>query len=191
MGANTKSGRGCRARLTRRASAALKEHRKGQLEERLRLSGPWRDRNLVFASETGSPLNPSNLRNRSFKRVKARSGVREDLRFHDLRHTCATLLFGEGVNAKVVSEILGHASITITLNTYSHVLPDMQDTAADAMESALGTSSRKGLRSGCSTFAVKGDGGTSPPPTRARKIPPFAGVLEVGDAGLEPATSSL
>ena len=57
--------------------------------------------------------------------------------FHDLRHTCATLLLSEGVNAKVVSELLGHASITITLNTYAHVLPDMQDSAADAMEAAL------------------------------------------------------
>jgi integrase len=52
--------------------------------------------------------------------------VREDLRYHDLRHTCATLLLSEGVNGKVVSEMLGHASITITLNTYLHVLPDMQ-----------------------------------------------------------------
>ena len=65
--------------------------------------------------------------------------MQEDLRFHDLRHTCATLLLREGVNAKVVSEMLGHASITITLNTYSHVLPDMQDSAVDAIEAALGT----------------------------------------------------
>ncbi len=93
----------------------------------------------MFPNESGSPFDPSNLRNRSFKRIKARSGAREDLRFHDLRHTCATLLLKEGVNAKVVSEMLGHASITITLNTYSHVLPDMQDSAADAMEAALGT----------------------------------------------------
>ena len=92
----------------------------------------------MFAGETGSLLNPSNLRNRSFKRIKARAGVWEDLRFHDLRHMCATLLLNEGVNAKVVSKMLGHTSITITLNTYSHVLPDMQDTAADAMEAALG-----------------------------------------------------
>jgi integrase len=63
--------------------------------------------------------------------------MREDLHFHDLRHTCATLLLREGVNAKVVSEMLGHASITITLNIYTHVLPDMQDSAANAMESAL------------------------------------------------------
>ena len=93
----------------------------------------------MFPNQIGSLLNPSNLRNRSFKRIKARSSVREDLRFHDLRHTCATLLLREGVNAKVVSEMLGHASITITLNTYSHVLPDMQDSAAEAMEAALGT----------------------------------------------------
>jgi integrase len=93
----------------------------------------------VFPGETGSLLNPSNLRNRSFKRIKASSGVRDDLRFHDLRHTCATLLLREGVNAKVISEMLGHASITITLNTYSHLSPDMQDSAAEAMEAALAT----------------------------------------------------
>jgi integrase len=115
----------------------LREHKKRQLEERMRLAGLWQDQNLIFPNETGRPLNPSNLRNRSFKRIKARANVQEDLRFHDLRHTCATLLLSEDVNAKVVSEMLGHASITITLNTYSHVLPDMQD-SADAMEAALG-----------------------------------------------------
>lgn len=114
-------------------------HRKRQLEERMRLAGPWQDQNLVFPNETGSLFNPSNLRNRSFKHIKERCGFREDLRFHDLRHTCATLLLREGVHAKVVSEMLGHASITITLNTYSHVLPDMRDSAVDAMEAALGT----------------------------------------------------
>lgn len=138
VGASTKSGKGRRVRLTRQAVAALKDHRKRQLEERMRLAALWQDQDLVFPNETGSLLNPSNLRNRSFRRVKARSGVREDLRFHDLRHTCATLLLREGVNAKVVSEMLGHASIAITLNTYSHVLPDMQDSAVDAMEAAFG-----------------------------------------------------
>ena len=107
----------------------------------MRLTGLWRDKGLVFPNETGSLFNPSNLRNRSFKRIKARAGAWEDLRFHDLRHTCATLLLSEGVNAKVVSEMLGHASITITLNTYSHVLPDMQDSAANAIEAALGAMS--------------------------------------------------
>jgi integrase len=138
VGTSTKSGKGRRVLLTRRAVAALKDHRKRQLEERMRLAGLWHDQGLVFPNETGSPLNPSNLRNRSFKRIKARAGVRKDLRFHDLRHTCATLLLNEGVNVKVVSELIGHASIISTLNTYSHVLPDMQDSAADAMEGALG-----------------------------------------------------
>ena len=63
------------------------------------------------------------------------------MRFHDLRHTCATLLLSKGINVRVVSEMLGHASITITLNTYAHVLPDMQDSAAEAMEAAFGTMS--------------------------------------------------
>jgi integrase len=138
IGSSTKSGKGRRVRLTQRAVAALKDHRKRQLEERMRLAGLWQDRDLIFPNETGSVFNPSNLRNRSFKRTKARSRVREDLCFHDLRHTCATLLLREGVNAKVVSEMLGHASITITLNIYAHVLPDMQDSAANAMEAALG-----------------------------------------------------
>jgi integrase len=137
VGASTKSGKGRRVRLTRQAASALKDHRKRQLEERLRLAGLWHDQGLIFPNETGSLFNPSNLRNRSFRRIKARASVREDLRFHDLRHTCATLLLSEGVKVKVVSELLGHASITITLNTYSHVLPDMQDSAAAAMEAAL------------------------------------------------------
>jgi integrase len=59
------------------------------------------------------------------------------IRFHDLRRTCATLLLSQNVNPKVVSEMLGHASIAITLETYSHVLPTMQDSAAKAMEDVL------------------------------------------------------
>src|SRR5215216_7134736 len=136
IGASTKSGKGRRVRLTRRAAAALREHKKRQLEERIRLAGLWQDQNLIFPNETGRPFNPSNLCNRSFKRIKARANVRKDLRFHDLRHTCATLLLSESVNVQVVSELLGHASITIRLNTYSRVLPDMQDSAA-ALEAAL------------------------------------------------------
>jgi integrase len=59
------------------------------------------------------------------------------IRFHDLRHTCATLLLGEGVHPKIVQELLGHASIRLTLDTYSHYLPDMQEKAVDAMRNAL------------------------------------------------------
>ena len=60
------------------------------------------------------------------------------VRFHDLTHTCATLPLGKNVNPKIVSEMLGHATIAITLDTYSHVLPDMQEKAARAMEEAGG-----------------------------------------------------
>ena len=92
---------------------------------------------LVFATETGGIVNPSNLRNRSFARLLKRAGLPADTRFHDLRHTCATLLLSRNVNPKVVSEMLGHATIAITLDTYSHVLPNMQDSAARALDKAL------------------------------------------------------
>jgi integrase len=61
-----------------------------------------------------------------------------DIRFHDLRHTCATLLLTKGAHPKIVSEMLGHSSIAITLDTYSHVIPGLGDAAANAMEDALG-----------------------------------------------------
>lgn len=133
----TKSGKGRKVRLTRTATMSLRDHRKRQLEELRRLAGLWEENDLIFPNETGGIVNPSNLRNRSFKRIKGRAGVPSDTRFHDLRHTCATLLLGEGVNPKVVSEQLGHASVRITLDTYSHVLPDMQESATAAMEAAL------------------------------------------------------
>ena len=73
----------------------------------------------------------------SFKPLLKKASL-PDIRFHDLRHTCATLLLGKGVHAKFVQELLGHATISITLDTYSHVLPGMGDAAAGAMDEALG-----------------------------------------------------
>jgi len=73
----------------------------------------------------------------SFKRLLKRAELPEKTRFHDLRHTCATLLLSEGVHPKFVQELLGHATISITLDTYSHVLPGMGDQTATAMERAL------------------------------------------------------
>ena len=72
-----------------------------------------------------------------FKPLLKRAGLPAKTRFHDLRHTCATLLLTKNVNPKVVSEMLGHSSISITLDSYSHVLPAMQDSAARALEEAL------------------------------------------------------
>jgi integrase len=96
----------------------------------------WRENGLVFASETGEPLDRRYLTSHRFKRLLECAGLPE-IRFHDLRHTCATLLLSRNVNPKIVSEMLGHATIAITLDTYSHVLPNMRDQAAAAMEDAL------------------------------------------------------
>lgn len=77
------------------------------------------------------------VRSRSFARILKRAGLPADTRFHDLRHTCATLLLSRNVNPKIVSEMLGHANIASMLDTSSHVLPDMQEKAAKALEEAL------------------------------------------------------
>ncbi len=131
-----KSGKGRSIRLTRRAISALREHRKRQLEERMQRAGLWSDHGLVFPSAIGTPISGGNL-SRSFKALLKRAGL-PAVRFHDLRHTCATLLLKQGVNPKYVQELLGHADISLTLNVYSHILPDMGDAAADAMDAALG-----------------------------------------------------
>ncbi len=124
-------------RLTAGAIAALQGHLKRQMEEMDRLGSLFKPGGLVFANEIGGIFNPSNLRNRSFARLLMRAGLSAETRFHDLRHTCATLLLSRNVNPKIVSEMLGHANIAITLDTYSHVLPDMQEKAAKALEEAL------------------------------------------------------
>ncbi len=132
-----KSGRGRHLRLSKRAVSALRAHRKCQLEERVRKAGLWEDQGLVFPSEVGTPMSGRNLY-RAFKIRVKRASLPQALRFHDLRHTCATLLLEQGVNAKFVQELLGHADISLTLNTYSHVLPDMGDAASGGMDAALG-----------------------------------------------------
>jgi integrase len=99
-------------------------------------AGRWSDHGLVFSSAIGTPMSGGNL-NRAFKALLKRAGLPE-IRFHDLRHTCATLLLRQGVNPKFVQELQGHADISLTLNVYSHILPDMGDAAAGAMDAALG-----------------------------------------------------
>ena len=132
-----KSGRGRYLRLSGRAVVALRAHRKRQLEERVRKAGLWEDHSLIFPSEGGTPMSGRNLYRALKIRVK-RAALPQTLRFYDLRHTCATLLLRQGINPKFVQELLGHADISLTLNTYSHVLPDMGDAAAGGMDAALG-----------------------------------------------------
>jgi integrase len=103
----------------------------------MRLAELWEDHDLVFPSGAGTPLSGGNL-NRAFKALLKRAGLPQTIRFHDLRHTCATLLLRQGVNPKFVQNLLGHEDVSLTLNVYSHVLPDMGDTAAYAMDDALG-----------------------------------------------------
>jgi integrase len=110
--------------------AALAEHRKAMLAEG-HIAGP------VFCNRHGGHLRQTDLRVRSFKPILRRAGL-PNIRLYDLRHTCATLLLLADVPAKVVSERLGHASITRTLDTYSHVLPTMQRRAADLIGQILG-----------------------------------------------------
>jgi integrase len=124
-------------RLTSRAVEALHVHRKRQAEEREKLGKPWRDHGLVFCTQVGTPLNRNNVHSRSFKPLVKRAGLPPTLRFHDLRHTFATLMLKGGEHPKVVQEMMGHANINITLDTYSHVLPDMQDKAADRLGDLL------------------------------------------------------
>jgi integrase len=124
-------------KLATLAQEALRAHRERQLEEREKLDGLWQDHGLVFTSTIGTPLNRHNVFGRSFKPLLNKAGLPHTVRFHDLRHTCATLLCSKNVNPKVVKEMLGHANISQTMDIYSHVLPNMQDEAAAAMESAL------------------------------------------------------
>jgi integrase len=132
-----KSGKGRNIRLTQSAVAALRMHRRRQLEERMYKADLWQEQGLVFPSTVGTPMWGGNL-NRAFKATLQRARLPKSTRFHDLRHTCATLLLKQGVNPKFVQDLLGHADISLTLNVYSHVLPDMGDATADAMEAALG-----------------------------------------------------
>jgi integrase len=123
-------------KLPKSALSSLKRHHEAQLVERKKLDGLWKDYDLVFTTQVGTPITRQDLITRSFKPLLRRAGL-PDIRFHDLRHTCATLLLGRGVHAKLVQELLGHATISVTLDTYSHALPSMGDRTATAMEDVL------------------------------------------------------
>lgn len=100
-------------------------------------SGPYSEHGLMFPSLSGDPLDMNNLRNRNFATIIKRAGLSEVYNLYSLRHTHATLLLAAGVHPKVVSERLGHATVSITLDVYSHVLPNMQKEASDKLEAIL------------------------------------------------------
>jgi integrase len=118
------------------AVKALIEHRRRQGEERLRIGSEWQDHGLVFTTHFGTPLDIPALAKQWFKPALVKAKL-PAFRLYDLRHTHATLLLLNGENPKVASERLGHCTIVLTLDTYSHVLPGMQEEATTRIENAL------------------------------------------------------
>jgi len=123
--------------LSKSVTKALAEHRKKQVEERLKAGADYANHDLVFATKTGEPIGLRNFVNRHFKVILRAASLPSKFRLYDLRHSCATLLLAQGEHPKIVSERLGHASVTLTLDTYSHVLPTMQQGAAEKLEAVL------------------------------------------------------
>ena len=119
--------------LTGTAVEALRGHLERQLDDIERLGDLYHDHGLVFTSGVGTLINLSNLHRRSFAPLLQRARLPQ-IRFHDLRHTCATLLLSRNVHPKYVQELLGHATVAITLDTYSHMIPGMGNHTARAME---------------------------------------------------------
>jgi integrase len=138
MVSETKTDRGRRSvALDEATITALGQHRRAQDEEKQTLNTSYEDNDLVFCREDGSSFWPRSL-SRSFGRLIAAADLPK-IRLHDLRHTHATLALEAGVHPKVVQERLGHASISITLDVYSHAVPAMQEDAAQRVAALVRT----------------------------------------------------
>jgi integrase len=116
--------------------ATLRRHREAQTQERVTADARWHESGLVFTTNIGTPIEPRNLI-RHFKAALKKAGLLETIRFHDLQHSCATLLIAQGVHLRVVMEILRHSQISTTMNTYAHVLPRLQKDATTKIEELL------------------------------------------------------
>ncbi|HEY6284837.1 MAG TPA: site-specific integrase [Ktedonobacteraceae bacterium] len=125
------------------ALEALKHHRERQLEAKIKVGRLWQDHDYVFCTSIGTHLNPTRDMLDQLKALLKKAGL-PDIRFHDLRHSAATLLLSVGVHPKVVQEILGHSQISITMDVYSHVLPGMQQDAMSRLNAIL----KEGITSG-------------------------------------------
>ena len=122
----------------------LRVHRTQQLQERLVAGSTWTaEHDFVFANFVGAPLHETDV-SKNFKKLLTDTKLPSEFRLYDLRHTCATLMLLEGIAAKVVSERLGHSGITLTLDTYSHVLPSMQKEATSKLAARLFGEEKKG-----------------------------------------------
>lgn len=115
---------------------ALPAHRVRQLQERLIAGSRWKENGLVFTTTIGTPLEPRSAVS-DFKRILEKAGLPQSIRFHDLRHSAASLLLAQGVQLRAIMELLGHSTIALTANTYSHVMPSMMQEMADKMDQIL------------------------------------------------------
>lgn len=120
--------------LPKIAMRLLQSHRRAQAEMRLRAGSDWENMSLVFTNERGRPQDLDNVRRRDFARVLKKTGIVDPLRLYDLRHSAASLLLADNVHPKIVQERLGHASITLTLGTYSHLLATAQERAVETLD---------------------------------------------------------
>lgn len=128
-----------RSALAPETVEALRAHRRRQLAERLKAGSALRGEDyddLVLSTEIGTPLSRLGGVRSTFLRLR-RADLPSSVRFYDLRHTCATLALSSKVNPKVVSEMLGHSTVAMTLDIYSHVMPDMQEDAAATIAAIL------------------------------------------------------
>jgi integrase len=123
--------------LTDQAVGALRRHKAAQSAERLRAGANWDDTQFVFSDQLGGPLSAEWMVRRGFRPLLRKAEL-PVIRFHDLRHTAATLMLSRGIHPKVVAEMLGHSTVAVTLDIYSHVTPDMQREAARLMTEFLG-----------------------------------------------------
>lgn len=128
--------------LPEELAEALSEHRQRQLEEQIRTGRRWRRTGLVFVDEVGEVLKPY-LVSSEFKRILRRAGLRE-IRFYDLRHSAAIFMLAQGIDLRVIMQILGHSTITLTANTYTRVVNPLMKDAAAAMSRTLFPAGRTG-----------------------------------------------
>jgi len=116
---------------------ALPAHRVRQLQERLLAGSEWKENGLVFTTTIGTPLEPRSAVS-DFKRILAKAGLPGSIKFHDLRHSAASLLLAQGVQLRAIMELLGHSTIALTANTYTHLMPSMMEEMADKMDAIIG-----------------------------------------------------
>ena len=146
----------------------IRQHRASQNRERLLAGSRWIASRAVFASTIGTVLDERNVRREFYGLLKRHKLPR--LRPHDLRHSCATILLAAGEHPKVVQEMLGHSSVQLTLDTYSHLLPDLQlkERAAARLDALLAEDENCGQDCGQNHEILVSRGGIEPPTRRLR-----------------------